>query len=96
MGRDAALLIPFARRGDLHLTLRAHRAPEAGEGTVSLRINDTFDSPALPLRPGTQEYEWRVPMPAWVTGTNEVLLRVSGAGVERLLAVARLELSLAH
>jgi hypothetical protein len=63
---------------------------------VSIRVNDMFDAPALPLRPGTQEYEWTVPTPAWVTGTNEVLLRVSGAGVERLLAVARLELSLAH
>jgi hypothetical protein len=95
MGRAGALLIPFARRGDVRVTLYAHRGSDAGDGEVSLRINDLFDAPALPLRAGNLRYEWSVSAPAWAAGTNEVLLRVSGAGVDRLLGLVRLELSLA-
>jgi hypothetical protein len=94
MRRDAALLVSFAERADVRVTLRAHRRHDAGDGQLSIRVNDLFDGRAHTLMAGTHDYRWSVPASAWVSGTNEVLLRVSGAGVDRLLAVARLELTL--
>lgn len=94
MARHAALLIPFARRGQMRVTLHADRPRETGDGEVSLRINDLFDASALPLRAGAQRYEWTLPASAWLIGTNEVLLHVTGEGADHLLAFMRLELSL--
>jgi hypothetical protein len=94
MGLHGALLIPSARRGPVRAALDAHRATDAGEGELSLRVNDTVDLPPLPLRAGARRYEWIIPAPAWVVGTNELLLAVSGPDADLRLALVRLELSL--
>lgn len=94
MGRDGALLVRLGRRGSVRVTLRAYRPAGRGDGEVALRINDTFDVEAVPLRGGIQSYEWTVPEAAWVLGTNEILVHVTGEGDQNLLAFARLELVL--
>jgi hypothetical protein len=50
---------------------------DAAATTLSLRVNDFVDLAPVVLQPGFAEYEWSVPDPAWVPGTNELFFRVS-------------------
>ena len=109
MHEYGTLLIPSARDGDIRVRLQASPAL-TGEGpdgsTVSVKVNNVFESTPLVMSDGMGLYEWVVPAASWVVGTNEMLFRVSrtrgpapdGRGDRRTLGLAlqRLELQLAH
>jgi hypothetical protein len=83
MTSNAAVLVPSATRGPVHITLYAHHTAAAtSDATVSLRLNDVADLGAHALVPGApnraDKYEWDVPERAWLEGTNELLLTVKG------------------
>jgi hypothetical protein len=96
MGSYGALLVPFARRGDTRIGLRAYRHPDLGPAEVSLQVNGLTETARLPLTAGVRDYEWVVPASAWAGGTNEILIQVRSQGDERLLALSRLSLQLSQ
>jgi hypothetical protein len=75
-----AVLVSSTDGGDTRVRIRAAPAV-AGEGrgetAVTLRVNDVFELPAVAMRAGLADYEWSVPVAAWVSGTNELLFTVS-------------------
>jgi hypothetical protein len=109
MNEYGTLLIPSSRDGDVRLRLQAMPAVD-GEGpdgpTVTVRVNNVFESAPIAMSGGMAHYEWIVPARSWVVGTNEVLFHVSrtqqpvdyGGGDRRTLGLAlqRLELQLAY
>jgi hypothetical protein len=96
MGSYGALLIPFARRGDMRIVLRAYRPSDLGPGDIHVQVNGMTESGALPFSGGMRDYEWVVPASAWVEGVNEILIRVGSQGDERLLGVSRVALELSR
>ena len=80
MREHGAVLVPSAHGLGARVRIRAAPAmPSDGETetTMTLRVNDVFESPAIAMRPGFSDYEWSVPDAAWVSGTNELFFRVS-------------------
>ncbi len=80
MRAHGAVLVPSAHGLGARVRIRAAPAmPSDGETktTMTLRVNDVFESPAIAMRPGFSDYEWSVPDAAWVSGTNELFFRVS-------------------
>lgn len=109
MNEYGTLLIPSSRDGNVRLRLLATPAVtvEGSDGpTLTVRVNNVFESAPIAMSDGMADYEWIVPARAWVVGTNEVLFRVSrthqpadhrgGDGRTLGLALQRLELRLAH
>jgi hypothetical protein len=79
MREHGAVLVSSSHGGDTRVRIRA--APAAVDDDVDtrlrLRVNDVYDLPALAMRAGFADYEWRVPDAAWVAGTNELFFMVS-------------------
>ena len=109
MHEFGTLLIPSSRDGNVRVRVQATPAVtlEDAEGpTVTLKVNNVFESAPVAMSPGMALYEWVVPAASWVVGTNEILFRVSRtrrpgddqSGDQRTLGLAlqRLDLELAH
>ena len=79
MENAGAVLVSSSRGGAVTVRVRATAAATTSDDPtrLTLRVNDVFEPPALAMREGVAEYEWNVPDPAWVTGTNELLFSVS-------------------
>jgi hypothetical protein len=79
MREYGAVLVPSPHGGDARVRLRAAPAGvgEDVETTLTLRVNDVFELPAVAMRAGFSDYEWSVPGPAWVSGVNELFFTVS-------------------
>lgn len=97
MREYGALLVASVDGGAARLRLRlapAEPLPAEDDTQLTVRVNDVFDLAPIRLAAGFQDYALDVPDPAWVAGTNEVLLRVSrttkSAGRVRGLALASL------
>ena len=79
MREHGAVLVPSADGRTARV--RARIAPSADdtrlETRLTLRVNDVYEADAVVLRAGFADYEWVVPDSAWVSGTNELLFRVS-------------------
>ena len=98
MREHGALLLASADGRGVRLRVRAAPAvdPRGMDSTeLSVRVNDVWEPAPVPLGAGFHDYQWSVPDHAWVTGTNEVLLRVSRTranGTRRVgLALASLD-----
>lgn len=85
-GREAALLVPSDVAGAVSLELEAV-PPEATAGAAVVAVVNGVALPAQTLAPSLRTYAWTVPAGVWLSGTNEILLRVSevarGAGPGR-------------
>jgi hypothetical protein len=82
MREHGAVLVPSTHGLGARVRIRAAPAlPSEGEmeTTMTLRVNDVFESPAVAMSPEVSDYEWSVPDAAWVSGTNELFFRVSRA-----------------
>jgi hypothetical protein len=80
MREHGAVLVPSGHGLAARVRIRAAPAmPSDGETetTMTLRVNDVFESPSIAMRPGFADYEWLVPDAAWVSGTNELFFSVS-------------------
>jgi hypothetical protein len=79
MAAHGAILVPAARDGHVHVRLRAASGelPDDDAALLTLRVNDVLELPPLTMSGGSSVYEWRVPIEAWVIGTNELLFSVS-------------------
>ena len=80
MRDHGAVLVASAHGRDAGVRIRAAPAVAGdadGATTLTLRVNDVFELPAIPMRAGFSDYEWVVPDAAWVSGTNELFFTVS-------------------
>lgn len=98
MTSHGALLIPSARRGAVHLVVRAISRSRTGrEGaTLTLRVNDVLSLPERSLGEGVNSYEWDIPANAWLAGTNELLFSVLREERPLTVALSRLELKMTY
>ncbi len=76
----AVTLVPASKSQAVTIAVDARPAASPGDGAVRLhlRVNGESLGERL-LVGGTQPYQWRVPAPLWVDGTNELVLDVSRA-----------------
>lgn len=82
MRHHGAVLVAASHGGAARVRIRAAPAVTGQadeETTLTLRVNDVFELPAVAMRAGFSDYDWVVPDAAWVSGTNELLFRVSRA-----------------
>jgi hypothetical protein len=80
MRDHGAVLVGAVHGGAARVRIRAAPAvatDAAGQTTLTLRVNDVVELPAVVMRSGFGEYEWPVPSASWVSGTNELLFTVS-------------------
>jgi hypothetical protein len=80
MREHGAVMVASAHGGDTRVRIRAAPAvasSEDGLTTVTLRVNDVVELPAVAMADGYADYEWIVPDAAWVAGTNELWFTVS-------------------
>ena len=75
------LLIPSSHDGNVPPSPAGDTGRYCQEGsdgpTLTVRVNNVFESAPIAMSDGMADYEWIVPARAWVVGTNEVLFRVS-------------------
>jgi hypothetical protein len=76
MKGQGAILVPSARRGTVDVVVHG-AAATADATTLTLTVNDVFTTAPVSLVPGRPRYQWKIPAPTWLAGTNELLFTVS-------------------
>lgn len=80
MREHGAVLVGSAAGRAVTVRIRAAPAVPPGEDqqtVLTLQVNHVFETSPVAMRAGFADYEWSVPDPAWVVGTNELFLTVS-------------------
>jgi hypothetical protein len=93
MGAYGAVLLGSSHGDATRVTIAAEPAVVPDDQTdimLSMRVNGVFDAATVQMRPGLHTYQWDIPAPAWVEGTNELFFRVSQTRSQgrRVLGVA--------
>ena len=105
MREHGAVLVPWTGVADVVVRVRAAPPETPGRNDaplLSLRVNDIYDAPTVPMASDGGDYEWEIPRGAWVDGVNELFFSVSRTpppaetgGRTRGLALERLVVSTA-